>query len=195
MFQSRSLPLVLSAIALAVLTTACGKSEPVATTAPPPPAPATTTVGTELDDSVMTTAVKAALLTEASLNSMDVMVETRKGEVQLSGFVDDPQQVARAEALARGVAGVKTVDNKLVLKVGTTTVGNKLDDTVVTARVKTAFSKDDGIKGADIAVETRKGEVVLSGFVDSGTQIDRAMILAKTIEGVQTVRNDLEVKK
>lgn len=195
MFQSRSLPLVLSAIALAVLTTACGKSEPVATTAPPPPAPATTTVGTELDDSVMTTAVKAALLTEASLNSMDVMVETRKGEVQLSGFVDDPQQVARAEAVARGVAGVKTVDNKLVLKVGTTTVGNKLDDTVVTARVKTAFSKDDGIKGADIAVETRKGEVVLSGFVDSGTQIDRAMILAKTIEGVQTVRNDLEVKK
>lgn len=195
MFQSRSLPLVLSAIALAVLTTACGKSEPVATTAPPPPAPATTTVGTELDDSVMTTAVKAALLTEASLNSMDVMVETRKGEVQLSGFVDDPQQVARAEAVARGVAGVKTVDNKLVLKVGTTTVGNKLDDTVVTARVKTAFSKDDGIKGADIAVETRKGEVVLSGFVDSGMQIDRAMILAKTIEGVQTVRNDLEVKK
>lgn len=195
MFQSRSLPLVLSAIALAVLTTACSKSEPVATTAPPPPAPATTTVGTDLDDSVMTTAVKAALLTEASLNSMDVMVETRKGEVQLSGFVDDPQQVARAEALARGVAGVKTVDNKLVLKVGATTVGNKLDDTVVTARVKTAFSKDDGIKGADIAVETRKGEVVLSGFVDSGTQIDRAMILAKTIEGVQTVRNDLEVKK
>lgn len=192
MFQSRSLPLALSALALAVLTTACGKTEPEASILPPP---ATTTVGTDIDDSVMTTAVKAALLGDATLKSLDVMVETRKGEVQLSGFVDDTQQVALAETLARGVAGVKRVDNKLVLKVGATTVGDKIDDTVVTARVKTAFTKDDGIKGTDIAVETRKGEVILSGFVDNRSQIDRAVILAKTIEGVHNVRNDLVVKQ
>ncbi|WP_342133266.1 BON domain-containing protein [Hydrogenophaga sp. OTU3427] len=193
MTQSRYLLLALSAIALAVLTTACGKTEPVAVATVPPPA--TTTIGTEVDDSVMTTAVKAALLTEATLKSMDVMVETRKGEVQLSGFVDDQHQIALAETVARGVAGVKTVDNKLSLKVGASTVGNKIDDTVVTARVKTAFTKDDGIKGMDIAVETRKGEVILSGFVDNRSQIDRALILAKTIEGVHNVRNDLVVKQ
>lgn len=192
MFQSRSLPLALSAMALAVLTTACGQTEPEASILPPP---ATTTVGTDIDDSVMTTAVKAALLGDSTLKSMDVMVETRKGEVQLSGFVDDTQQMALAETLARGIAGVKQVDNKLVLKVGTSTVGDKIDDTVVTARVKTAFTKDDGIKGADIAVETRKGEVILSGFVDNRSQIDRAVILAKTIEGVHNVRNDLVVKQ
>lgn len=194
MFKSRTLPLVLSAIALAVLSTACSKTETPVTNTTPPPA-VTTTVGTEIDDSVTTTAVKAALLGEASLNSLDVMVETRKGEVQLSGFVDDMQQIAMADSVTRGVAGVKTVDNKLILKVGATTVGNKIDDTVVTARVKAAFSKDDGIKGTDISVETRKGEVILSGFVDNGTQIDRAVILAKTIEGVDAVRNDLVVKK
>ena len=116
MFQSRSLPLVLSAIALAVLTTACGKSEPVATTAPPPPAPATTTVGTELDDSVMTTAVKAALLTEASLNSMDVMVETRKGEVQLSGFINSKEDMNKAVELTRSVKGVESVKNDMRMK-------------------------------------------------------------------------------
>lgn len=194
MFKSRTLPLALSAFALAVLTTACSKTEPPVTNTATPP-PATTTVGTEIDDSVTTTAVKAALLGEASLNSLDVMVETRKGEVQLSGFVNDMQQIAMADSVTRGVAGVKKVDNKLILKAGATTVGNKIDDTVVTARVKAAFSKDDGIKGSDISVETRKGEVILSGFVDNAAQIDRAMILAKTIEGVDAVRNDLAVKK
>ncbi|HEX5391463.1 MAG TPA: BON domain-containing protein [Burkholderiaceae bacterium] len=193
MSQFRTLPLALmSVMALAVLSTACSKTEPVAANLPPP---ATTTVGTEIDDSVTTTAVKTALLAEATLKSMDVMVETRKGEVQLSGFVDDPQQMSLAESVARGVSGVKQVDNKLSVKVGASTVGNKIDDTVVTARVKTAFTKDDGIKGMDIAVETRKGEVILSGFVDSRAQIDRAIILTKTIEGVHNVRNDLVVKQ
>lgn len=193
MTPSRNLPLAFSALALAVLSAACSKTEPVAVPSQPPPA--TTTVGTEIDDSVMTTAIKAALLAEATLKSMDVMVETRKGEVQLSGFVDDQHQITLAETVARGVAGVKTVDNKLSIKVGASTVGNKVDDTVVTARVKTAFTKDDGIKGSDIAVETRKGEVILSGFVDNRLQIERAMILAKTIEGVSNVRNDLVVKQ
>ena len=195
MSQSRKLTLTLSALTLALLATACSKTEPVAPNVPASVPAATTTVGTEVDDSVMTTAVKAALSTESTLKSMDVMVETRKGEVQLSGFVDDPQQVTLAETVARAVAGVKSVDNKLVVKVGATTVGTKIDDTVVTARVKTAFTKDDSITGSDIAVETRKGEVQLSGFVDSQAQIERAMILAKTIEGVSNVRNDLVVKK
>ena len=151
MSQFKTLPLALmGVIAVAVLGTACSKTEPVAATVPPT---VTTTVGTEIDDSVMTTAVKTALLAEVSLKSMDVMVETRKGEVQLSGFVDDPQQVTLAETVARSVSGVKSVDNKLSVKVGASTMGNAIDDTVVTARVKTAFTKDDGIKGTDIAVE------------------------------------------
>ena len=113
MFQSKFLPLALSAIALAVLTTACGKTEPEASTQPPP---ATTTIGVEIDDSVMTTAVKAALLTEATLKSMDVMVETRKGEVQLSGFVNNQGQIDRAVEVASGIEGVAKVGNDMSIK-------------------------------------------------------------------------------
>lgn len=181
-----------SALALVALATACSKTEPVAATEP---RPATTTVGTDIDDSMMTGAVKAALLAEATLKSMDVMVETRKGAVQLSGFMDDLQQIALAEKVARGIGGVKDVDNKLVLKQGTSTVGDKIDDTVVTARVKTAFNQDDRIKGIDISVETRKGDVILSGFVDSKGQVERALQVAKAVEGVHNVRNDLVVKQ
>lgn len=191
MTQSKYLPmLALSAIALAVLTTACSKTESAIE-----PSPVTTTVGTEVDDSLMTTAVKTALLSEANLKSLDVMVETRKGEVQLSGFVDDQAQITLAESVTRGVAGVKAVDNRLVVKVGTSTIGNKIDDAVVTARVKSAFTQDDGVKGMDIAVETRNGDVILSGFVENRAQIDRAMVVARTIEGVANVRNDLVVKQ
>ena len=88
----------------------------------PEPAPmvvapvATTTVGTELDDSVVTTKVKSALLADPDVKSLDIQAETRKGEVQLSGFVDSDAQVERAIAVARGVEGVTTVSNKMSVK-------------------------------------------------------------------------------
>lgn len=183
--------LLLIASALALLAAGCGKTEPSSPSASPAP----TTVGMEVDDSVVTVAVKSALLAEPALKSLDVQVETRKGEVMLSGFVNDPNQVALALAATRKVDGVKAVDNKLILKVGDATVGNKIDDTVVTTRVKSAFLQDSDVKGMDIAVVTRKGEVMLSGFVDNPDQVARAVKVAQAVDGVQSVRNDLAVKK
>jgi len=75
-----------------------------------------TTVGMEVDDSVATAAVKSALLKDTGLNSLDIKVETRKGEVQLSGFVDSQTQLDRAIEIAKGVDGVKGVLNKMSLK-------------------------------------------------------------------------------
>ncbi len=76
-----------------------------------------------------------------------------------------------------------------------TTMGTKIDDTVVTTRVKSALLADSSIKSFDITVETRKGEVQLSGFVDNQTQIDRAIEIAHSIAGVQKVTNKMSVKK
>ncbi len=61
---------------------------------------AKTTVGTEIDDSVITTKAKSALLKDTGLESCDIKVETHKGEVQLSGFVDSQAQMDRAIAVA-----------------------------------------------------------------------------------------------
>ena len=158
------------------------------------PAP-TITVGTVIDDSVVTAAVKSAFLADADVKSFDLKVETRKGEVQLSGFVDSQAQVDRAIVVARGVNGVKSIDNKLELKGAATTVGNKIDDSVVTTRVKSALLADASVKSFDIAVATRKGEVQLSGFVDNQGQIDRAIEVARGTEGVSTVTNNMSIKK
>ncbi|WP_019140399.1 BON domain-containing protein [Noviherbaspirillum massiliense] len=72
--------------------------------------------------------------------------------------------------------------------------GVAVDDGVLAARVKTALLADSDIKGRDIRVETRKGEVVLSGTVGDQAQIDRALSIANSIEGVKRVTNRMIVK-
>jgi len=185
--------LVLSTTLAGVMTIfVAGCNKPQDMTGAPPPS---TTVGTEIDDSVVTARVKSALLADPDVKSYGFKVETRKGEVQLSGFVDNQTQIDRAIAVTRGVAGVKSIDNKVSLKGAATTVGNKIDDGVVTTKVKTALLADAYIKSFDIAVVTRKGEVQLSGFVDNQSQIDRAIEVAHGIEGVRRVSNEMSIKK
>ena len=200
---------VVLASSISIFAVGCSKQPdplpstvPVAPTATVTPAPttavvaATTTVGTEIDDTVVTASVKSALLTDPEIKSFDIKVETRKGEVMLSGFVDSQPQLDRAQAVVKAVPGVTSIQNKVTLKSGSSrTVGNKVDDGIVTAKVKAALIGDEVIKSTDIAVATRKGEVQLSGFVNSQTQIDRAVLIARGIEGVNSVNNEMVIKK
>ena len=72
--------------------------------------------GQYVDDSVITAKVKAAVFDEPTLKSAEINVETFKGVVQLSGFVDSAQNVSKAESIAMGVAGVASVRNNLIVK-------------------------------------------------------------------------------
>jgi hyperosmotically inducible periplasmic protein len=153
------------------------------------------TIGTEIDDSVVTAKVKAALLNDPDVKSIDFKVETRKGEVLLSGFAANQSQVDRALAVTKAVPGVKNVDNKVSLKGAPATIGNTVDDGIVTTQVKAALLADASVKSFDIAVVTRKNEVQLSGFVDNQGQSDRAVEVARGITGVSSVINDMKVKK
>ena len=75
------------------------------------------------------------------------------------------------------------------------TAGTQLDDSVITTKVKTALMTDAAAKGADTSVETRQGQVLLSGFVDSADEQARATTVARNVEGVQSVVNDTSIKK
>jgi osmotically-inducible protein OsmY len=72
--------------------------------------------GEYVDDSVITTKVKAAILNEPTLSAAEINVETFKGVVQLSGFVNSNADINKAVAVARGVGGVKSVKNDMRLK-------------------------------------------------------------------------------
>ena len=72
--------------------------------------------GEYIDDTVITTKVKARILDEPGLKSAEINVETFKGVVQLSGFVKSQSDINRAAELARGVRGVTSVKNDMRLK-------------------------------------------------------------------------------
>jgi osmotically-inducible protein OsmY len=72
--------------------------------------------GEYVDDTVITTKVKAAIFNEPTLKSAQINVETFRGTVQLSGFVSSRADINRAAEVARGVPGVKSVKNDMRLR-------------------------------------------------------------------------------
>ena len=80
------------------------------------PASTSDTAGQYVDDSVITTKVKSVLLGDAAVKSFEIKVESLKGVVQLSGFVDTSDQKSAAGKDASAVAGVKDVENNLIIK-------------------------------------------------------------------------------
>ncbi|MBE0621445.1 MAG: BON domain-containing protein [Burkholderiales bacterium] len=72
--------------------------------------------------------------------------------------------------------------------------GEYIDDAVITAKVKAAVLEEPSLKSAEINVETFKGRVQLAGFVGSRADIDKAVEIAKSVEGVKSVKNDMVLK-
>jgi hyperosmotically inducible protein len=152
--------------------------------------------GEVIDDSVLTSKVKVALIDDPITKAGQINVETYRGVVQLGGFVDNTEQKEQATKVARSVTGVAEVRNDL--RVGTqpeATTGQSYDDSMLTASVKTKLIGDSTTKGHQINVGTQKGVVQLTGFVDSTAMKNKAGELARSVEGVQDVRNDLEIRQ
>ena len=95
--------------------------------------------------------------------------------------------VAIAVALGGSVVGCASTSTKE----GT---GEYVDDTVITTKVKTAIFNEPTLKSAEINVETFKGVVQLSGFVNSQADINKAVEVARGVGGVKSVSNSMRVK-
>ena len=72
--------------------------------------------------------------------------------------------------------------------------GEVIDDSVITTKIKTAFVEDKAVGALNIAVETFKGTVQLSGFANSEAEVSRAVLLASHVRGVKSVKNDIRLK-
>lgn len=97
--------------------------------------------------------------------------------------------------LTAAVVGCAKAVNSAGMAPASTSVGTEIDDSVVTSSVKAALLGDAKVKSFDIAVVTRKDEVLLTGFVDNREQMDRAIEIARSIEGVHSVSNEMSIKK
>lgn len=150
-------------------------------------------VGNFMDDSTITAKVKAALVDHDSIKSTDISVKTDQKVVTLSGFVESQAQAEEAVKVAKGVEGVTSVSDKLHVRDSKeTSVKGYAGDTAITSEVKAKLLADDIVPSRKVKVETTDGVVQLSGSVDSQAQSDRAESIAKAIDGVKSVKNDLK---
>ncbi|MCS0584415.1 BON domain-containing protein [Massilia pinisoli] len=72
--------------------------------------------------------------------------------------------------------------------------GEYVDDSLITSKVKAAFAADPSVKATQVNVETFKGTVQLSGFVDSRESAEKAVEIARNVKGVKSVKNDTVIR-
>ncbi len=152
------------------------------------------TIGEGIDDSVLATKVKSALLADETTDGLDVDVEVFRGRVQLNGFVDDPAEVPAATAIVREIEGVVSLSNNLAVVEDDRRTGEYIDDKVLKGKVSAAFARSDEVSALDIEIEVNRGVVQLGGFVDSKAQVCQARSVAQSVAGVDRVINNLEAK-
>lgn len=155
----------------------------------------TQTMGERVDDGAITAQVKSRLATDPTAKAYQINVDTADGVVQLNGFVDSKGAMQAAERVARGVDGVKRVQNNLELKAADRSVGEAVDDNTLTAKVKAALAADTSTKAYQINVDVNQGSVALGGFVDTAESKNTASRVARSVDGVKNVENNLQLQK
>jgi hyperosmotically inducible protein len=150
--------------------------------------------GEQVDDAALLTSVKSALASDPITDAGEINVDVNRGIVKLSGFVDSSKEQAQAVQVARSVKGVKEVQNDIAVQKKNESTGDAIDDSVLTAKVKTALITSPDTKAHQINVETKQGVVQMSGFVDSAAAKAAATTVAKSVTGVKGVKNELSVK-
>jgi hyperosmotically inducible protein len=171
-----------------------------------------------VDDASITTNIKGKFLKDKQVRMDNIEIETINGAVRLFGEAKNKSNSAHAVALARQIAGVKSVKNEIQIpaavstapagdnpyKEGTSTKQQRTTakhgsdqpgtDTWITTKVKAKFVEDNKVSATDIHVKTVNGVVQLSGIAGSAEESSKAAELAGGIEHVKSVKNNIKVK-
>jgi len=101
--------------------------------------------------------------------------------------------IRNALALSLAALALVTATGCAVTR-GQESVGAYVDDTTITTQIKSRFVESKEVDAASISVETLNGTVLLSGFAKSGTEKSTAETIARRVNGVKTVRNEIAVR-
>jgi hyperosmotically inducible protein len=148
---------------------------------------------TQHTDSGISSVVEASLEASDKVKARQVEIETREGNVFLTGVVDTEEARREAGRIAWRTEGVRGVDNNLT--VGERTVGSWVDDVMISSKVKTKLIGNSEIKAGNIDVSCSQGVVTLIGRVRSQTVKSDADRIARATKGVKDVNNELTVGK
>ncbi|MFQ6758293.1 MAG: BON domain-containing protein [Deltaproteobacteria bacterium] len=147
--------------------------------------------GTMVDDAAITAKVKTELIGDKNIKARNIDVDTVAGVVVLSGYVDSSQEASRAGLIAKSVPGVARVKNEL--RVGSRTMGQGVDDTVLGAKIKARLLEEPGVRSFNIDVDVYSGSVSVTGTVPSQEQKNTVLNLIRSVEGVKGVVDNLQI--
>ena len=149
----------------------------------------------EHSDGWITMKVKTVLAFHKNVSAADTEVNTKNGIVTLSGKADTAAQKQLTTEYAKDVEGVMEVRNDLVVtKTGHRTLGEKVDDTSITAQVKSTLLFHKSTHAMATKVTTKDGVVSLHGEAKNAAERDLVTKLAEDVHGVKHVNNRMTVK-
>ena len=149
----------------------------------------------EHSDGWITMKVKTVLAFHKNVSAADTEVNTKNGIVTLSGKADTAAQKQLTTEYAKDVEGVMEVRNDLVVtKTGHRTLGEKVDDTSITAQVKSTLLFHKSTHAMATKVTTKDGVVSLHGEAKNGAERELVTKLVEDIHGVKLVHNRMTVK-
>ncbi len=149
------------------------------------------TVGTMVDDSVISTTVKSKMIGDAFVKARHIDVDVLNGVVFLIGVVESDSQKRMAGDIARGVDGVRRVENQL--SIGKTTVGQVANDAILSSKIKTELVKDPDIASTNIDVDTNNNVITLTGIVRSQSEKNKVFQIVRIVAGNRQVIDNLSV--
>jgi hyperosmotically inducible protein len=153
--------------------------------------PAPKTAGENVDDTWLHTKVKTELVGYGAGN---VNIEVYRGEVQLAGFVDSREAKETLLQRTAGVSEVRKVQDQLVVVAPNRSAGRTLDDSVISAKVKSELGNNDLGRAFAVNVEVNRGRVLLSGFVADEEYRKGAIAAIKDLVGVEEVIDGMNIK-
>jgi hyperosmotically inducible protein len=148
-------------------------------------------VGSQTDDAATTASVKSRLVADPEVSSYEIDVDSTDGVVRLSGWVETETERAAAQRVALRTDGVRSVKNEILL--GDPSLEENVTDGVILVKVKSKLAADPDVSALDIDVDVSRGVVTLSGDVPGNAQVEEAVRLARSTDGVRSVTNKLDV--
>jgi len=156
-------------------------------------------VAAEKSDTWIGRKVKLALLFHRNVNAGKTTVEVKEGVVTLKGEASSMAQKELTAEYAKDIDGVKAVQNEMSVAATPEpverTVDAKMDDASVTAQVKTALATHRSTSSMKTKVETRDGEVTLTGIAKNAAEKSLVSKLVTDIQGVTNVKNQMTVEE
>ena len=142
-------------------------------------------------DSAISSKIDESLEASTDVKARQVNIQTHEGVVYLTGVVDSEDARREAGRIAWRTAGVDGVVNDLT--VGERTVGDWVDDTLISSHLKAKLIADIEVRASDIDVSSSQGVVTLMGRVRTSAMKQDAERIARGIKGVTDVHNELVV--